>query len=175
MQSVTEKAKAIRLLVLDVDGVLTSGTIYYGDQGQELKGFHLHDGLGLKLLQKTGVAVAIISGKNSSAVTRRVEELNIEHAYLGYDDKLPAFAALKQKLQLSDAHIAYMGDDLPDLPLLRRVHFAITVAEAPQLIRDHAHYITSNKAGQGAVREVCELIMQAQQNYQAAIAPYLQS
>lgn len=174
MQSAIEKAKPIRLLILDVDGVLTSGVVYYGTQGIEMKGFHLHDGLGMKLLQQTGVAIAVISGKKSEAVARRLNELHIEYTYLGHDDKRPAYAELKQKLQLEDQQIAYMGDDLPDLPLLRRVGLAITVPQAPAIIRQHVDITTKNPGGQGAVREVCELIMEAQGHYETVIQSFLQ-
>lgn len=171
--AVTEKAKRIRLLILDVDGVLTTGIIYYGSEGFEMKGFHLHDGLGIKLLQKSGIAVAIISGKNSEPVARRLRDLQIQHIYLGLEDKLPAYEELKQKLQLNDEQIAYMGDDLPDLPLLRRAGFAITVPQAAGVIREHVDLVTTAKAGKGAVREVCELILNAQDQYQNMIQSYL--
>lgn len=173
MPTVTDKAKAIKLFILDVDGVLTNGVIYYGNDGIEIKGFHLHDGLGIKLLQKTGVTVAIISGKNSEPVKRRLKELNIEHAYLGYDDKLPAYDDLKQKLQLTDNQIGYMGDDLPDLPLLRRAGLAVTVPQAPDIIKQHVDIVTQHKAGKGAVREACELILQAQGQLQSVLESYL--
>jgi 3-deoxy-D-manno-octulosonate 8-phosphate phosphatase (KDO 8-P phosphatase) len=159
-----EKAKNVKLLILDVDGVLTSGAIYYGNDNIEMRSFHIHDGLGIKLLQQTGVKVGIISGKKS--------DLNIQYAYLGNDDKLPAYEELKQKLHLQDQDIAYMGDDLPDLPLLRRTGFSITVPNAPAIIKQYADYITQSKAGYGAVREVCELIMQAQGQYQTVIDKY---
>ncbi|RDI48783.1 KdsC family phosphatase [Aquicella lusitana] len=168
-----EKAKSIRLLILDIDGILTTGILYYGNQGIEVKGFSIYDGLGIKLLQKTGVQVAVISGKTSEAVLRRMRELNIEYAYLGQDDKLPAYEELKEKLQLNDQEIAYMGDDLPDLPLLRRAGFAITVPKAPTIIKQHADLITKTKAGKGAVREICEFIMEAQGQYQSVIQSYL--
>jgi 3-deoxy-D-manno-octulosonate 8-phosphate phosphatase (KDO 8-P phosphatase) len=174
MQQVREKAKTIRLLILDVDGVLTSGVVYYGSHDVEMKGFHLHDGLGIKLLQKTGVTVAIISGKNSEPVARRMKEMNIEHAYLGHDDKIAPYEHLKQTLKLSDDEIAYMGDDLPDLPLLRRAALAITVPQAPDIMKQHADFITKNKAGKGAVREACEFIMQAQGSYESVIQSYLE-
>src|SRR5689334_7761226 len=140
MPTAIEKAKNIRLLILDVDGVLTTGAIYYGSNGGEMKGFHIHDGLGIKLLQKTGVLVAIISGKHSEAVTRRITDLKIKHFYLGQEDKLPAYENLKQQLQLQDHQIAYMGDDLPDLPLLRRAGLAMTVPQAPAIVLQHADY-----------------------------------
>lgn len=173
MENIIEKAKGIKLLILDVDGVLTTGVIYYGSQGIEFKGFHVHDGLGIKLLQKTGVKVAIISAKKSEAVERRIKDLNIEHTYLGHEDKLPAYEELKQKLGLNDAEIAYMGDDLPDFPLLRRVKLAITVPQAPMIIKQAVDLITKNKAGKGAVREACEFIMEAQDKYQSVIQSYL--
>ena len=137
-----------------------------------MKGFHIHDGLGIKLLQKSGVIVAIISGKTSDAVVKRLNDLNIEHAYLGQENKLLAYEDIKQKLQLNDSQIAYMGDDLPDLPLLRRVQLAITVPKTPAVIREHSHLITKNKAGKGAVREVCDMIMKAQDQYQSMIQSY---
>lgn len=168
-----EKAKPIRLLILDVDGVLTSGLIYYGNNENDVRAFHIQDGLGIKLLQKTGVKIAVISGKNAKAVALRLQELNITHAYLGHEEKLPAYEELKKQLQLQDHEIAYMGDDLPDLPLLRRVGFAITVPNAVAIVKQHADMITKNFGGQGAVREVCELILEAQNQYQFVIQSYL--
>lgn len=173
MQHVIDKAKPIRLLILDVDGVLTSGLIYYGSHGMELKGFHVHDGFGIKLLQETGIHVAIISGKKSDAVAERVKDFKIQHSYLGYDDKLPPYEELKQKLQLNDNQIAYMGDDLLDLPLLRRAGIAITVPQAPEIIRQHVDFITTRKAGKGAVREACELILEAQGKFLSLQQSYL--
>lgn len=168
-----EQAKDIRLLILDVDGILTSGVVHYGSQGAELKAFHLHDGMGIKLLQKTGIHVAIISAKKSAAVSHRLNDLHIQHAYLGYENKLPAYDELKKTLHLSDDQIAYMGDDLPDLPILRRVKLAITVPQAPDIIKQHTHLITQKKGGKGAVREVCDMLMEAQGLYQSAIQNYL--
>lgn len=173
MNTITENAKPIKLLIIDVDGVLTAGIIYYGDQGTELKGFHVHDGLGIALLQKTGVMVAVISAKKSAAVAQRMQDLQIQHAYLGYDDKVPVYEDLKQKLQLSDREIAYMGDDLIDLPVLLRAGLAITVPQAPKLLHQHADIITKRKAGKGAVREACEIIMEAQETYESMVQPYL--
>jgi 3-deoxy-D-manno-octulosonate 8-phosphate phosphatase (KDO 8-P phosphatase) len=174
MSDIQKKAQSIRLLILDVDGVLTNGTIYYGTDGIELKGFHIHDGMGIKLLQKAGIPVAIISGKNSEPVARRLQDLNVEHVFLGHTDKLPIYESLKQKLGFSDQDIAYVGDDLPDLPLLRRTGLAITVPGAPALITEHVDYITKNSGGAGAVREVCELILKAQNKYEIMVESYLQ-
>jgi 3-deoxy-D-manno-octulosonate 8-phosphate phosphatase (KDO 8-P phosphatase) len=173
MQTAGQKAKAIRLLILDVDGILTSGHLYYGNADTEIRGFHIHDGLGMKLLQKAGIAIAIISGKKSPSVIKRLEDLRIEHTYLGYENKLPAYTDIKQKLQLQDEEIAYMGDDLPDLPLLRRVGLAITVPQAPEIIKQHTDLITENKGGNGAVREVCEFLLRTQDRYESMIQSYL--
>lgn len=167
------KAEGIKLLILDVDGVLTTGVIYYLSQGVDMRGFHIQDGLGIQLLQKTGVTVAVISGKKSDAVARRLDELGIQHAYLGHEDKIPAFEELKSQLGLENDQIAYMGDDLPDLPLLRRAGLAITVPQAPEIIQQHADLITKNKGGKGAVREACEFIMKSKNQYQAVIQSYL--
>jgi 3-deoxy-D-manno-octulosonate 8-phosphate phosphatase (KDO 8-P phosphatase) len=173
MTSCASKAKQVRLLILDVDGVLTTGAIYYGANGFEMRGFHIHDGMGIKLLQKAGLQVAIISSKKSEAVEKRIEELGIQHAYLGHENKLPSYEDLKQKLKLSDQEIAYMGDDLPDLPLLKRAGFAATVANAPQIIQQHADYISKIKPGKGAVREVCEFILEAQDKLQSVLQSFL--
>lgn len=172
----SEKAKAIRLLILDVDGVLTSGSLFYAnntDEVVEIKGFHVHDGLGMKLLQRAGIEIAIISAKHSKAVTKRLQDLQIKHVYLGHENKIPVYETLKQTLNLEDNHIAYMGDDLPDLPLLKRAGFSITVPQSSDLIKKHSDYITEHKAGKGAVREICELILHAQDRYEAVIQSYL--
>lgn len=168
-----EKAKAIRLLILDVDGVLTTGAIYYASQGIHMKGFHIQDGLGMKLLQKTNVEVAIISGKSSDAVEQRMKDLNIKHVYLGHEDKIPAYEELKQRLKLKDHQIAHMGDDLPDLPLFRRVGLSISVPGAPSVIHQNVDFITKRKAGKGAVREACEFIMEAQDQLENVVQSYL--
>jgi 3-deoxy-D-manno-octulosonate 8-phosphate phosphatase (KDO 8-P phosphatase) len=168
-----DKAKNIRLLILDVDGIMTDGLIYYGSDGLQRKAFHIHDGLGIRLLQQSGVKVGVISGKKSAGVEQRLNELNIEHIYLGHDDKLPVYQDLKTQLNLTDNQIAYMGDDLPDLPLLRRVNFAITVPLAPDIIKQHCHYITQTHGGAGAVREACEFILHAQNNYESMVKSYL--
>lgn len=173
MSDIHKKAQSIRLLILDVDGVLTNGTIYYGTNGIELKGFHIHDGMGIKLLQKAGIPVAIISGKNSEPVARRLQDLNVEHVFLGHTDKLPIYEALKQKLSMADNEIAYVGDDLPDLPLLRRTGLSITVPGAPTSIIEHVDFITKNAGGAGAVREVCEFILKAQNKYENVVKSYL--
>lgn len=173
MTNAQTKAAGIKLLILDVDGILTTGALYYGSNGFEMRGFHIHDGLGVKLLQRTGVAVAVISGKQSDHVAKRLKELNIEHVYLGHEDKLPVYNTIKQALNLTDDQIAYMGDDLPDLPLLKRAGLAITVPNAPLYLQEHADHITHKKGGKGAVREACEFIMTAQQTFASVLQSYL--
>jgi 3-deoxy-D-manno-octulosonate 8-phosphate phosphatase (KDO 8-P phosphatase) len=173
MTSIQEKAAKIRLLILDVDGVLTSGVLYYADQSTEFKCFHIHDGLGIQLLQKSGIKVAIISGKHSLAVQRRSKELEISYCYLGHQDKLPPYQELKEKLNLQDNEIAYIGDDLPDLPLLKRAGLAITVQHAPSIMHQYVDIVLQKKPGKGAVREACEMLMAAQGTLNAAHEAYL--
>lgn len=168
-----EKAKQIQLLILDVDGILTSGMIYYAEEEVEIKGFDIQDGLGIKLLQKVGIPVAIISAKKSEALLRRIKELDIQHFFLDCRNKLIPYEELKIKLRLIDEQIAYMGDDLPDLPILRRAGMAITVPNATDIIKQYAHFVTKNKGGKGAVREICDFIMQAQDRYNSVIQSYL--
>jgi len=170
-----KRAQPIKLLIVYIDGTMTNGVIYYGSAGTEMRAFHVQDGLGLKLLRQSGVEVAAISAKNSELVGRRLKDLQISHIYLGVEDKIPAYEKLKEILKLDDTQIAYMGDDLPDLPLLMRAGLAISVPDAPAIIQKHSHYITKRAAGQGAAREACELIMQAQNTLDAAIQPYLTS
>lgn len=174
MQDLLEKAKHIRLVIFDVDGVLTSGRLFYSQHGTELKDFHVHDGQGMKILQQTGVQIAIITARESTAVAKRMQDLGITHVYQGNSDKLPAYEELKKKLNLVDRQIAYLGDDLPDLPVLRRVGLSATVANAPQIIRDHVAWTTEARGGEGAAREFCELIMRAQDTLSSAIESYLQ-
>lgn len=167
------KITPIQLLILDVDGTLTDGQLYYGNAGEHLKAFHVHDGLGLHLLQRAGLEVAIITAKSGDAVANRMRDLQIKHVHLGCADKRPAYDTLKASLKLADHQIAYVGDDLPDLALMKRVGFAVAVKNAPAIIAQHADYITKAKPGRGAVREVCELILEAQQKLESVIQSYL--
>lgn len=173
MDATIAKAKEIKLFIFDIDGVMTPGVIYYGNANTEYKGFHIHDGVGIKLLQKAGIEVAVISGKKSDAVARRLEDLKIKHTYLGHEHKIPAYDELKSKLNLTDKQIAYMGDDLPDLPLFRRASLSITVPQAPDIMKQHADFITIKKAGKGAVREACEFVLHAQNKMDAVLKSYL--
>jgi 3-deoxy-D-manno-octulosonate 8-phosphate phosphatase (KDO 8-P phosphatase) len=173
MEKILLKASKIRLVIFDVDGVLTTGNLTYRPNGTESKTFHVHDGIGLRLLSKAGVDIGIITARQSTVVTKRMADLDIKHVYQGCADKVVAYEELKQKLNLNDAEIAYVGDDLPDLPLMRRVGLGITVPNAPAIMRDYAIHTTKAYGGKGAAREVCELILQAQGSYTAAIQSYL--
>ncbi len=174
IQELSKSAKRVRLLIADVDGVLTTGSLLYDPNGTEIKIFNVQDGMGIKMLQQTGVHVAIITARKSAAVEKRMQDLKIEHVYQGQADKLQAYEELKQKLQITDAEIAYIGDDLPDLPLLRRVGFSVTVPNAPKVIQENTAWMTQASGGNGAVRELCEFIMHAQGTYQTVIDSYLQ-
>jgi 3-deoxy-D-manno-octulosonate 8-phosphate phosphatase (KDO 8-P phosphatase) len=173
MLEVMQKARDIKLLVLDVDGVLTDGRLYFGNSGEELKAFHIQDGLGIKLLQRGGVAVAIITGRQSTLVARRAQELGIAHLLQGREDKLVALRALCAELNLELSEVAYMGDDLPDLAAIRAAGLGITVADGHSFVAQHADYKTERPGGHGAVREACELILRAQGRLTAALEQYL--
>lgn len=166
-------ARDLHLLVLDVDGVLTDGRLYYSESGHETKAFHIHDGLGIKLLQRSGVEVAIITGRSSQLLERRARELGIERVIQGREDKLTALEELLEPLQIEWQHIAYMGDDLPDLAAVRRVGLGMTVANANPLLRQHADWISQLPGGAGAVREAAEFILDAQGKLEALQAAYL--
>lgn len=174
LNSIIEKAKKIRLVIFDVDGVLTNGVLHYGKNGPEHKEFHVHDGQGIKLLIDSGIQVGIITACTSEVIAHRMKHLGVTHVYQGNTDKLPAYQDLKQKLQLSDEEIAYVGDDIPDLVLLSRVGLPISVPNAPKVMHQYVNLVTQSKGGKGAVREVCDLIMQAQGTYQTAIDKFLQ-
>ncbi|MCG6896200.1 MAG: 3-deoxy-manno-octulosonate-8-phosphatase KdsC [Thiocapsa sp.] len=162
MQDILDRAARIRLVIFDVDGVLTDGSLYLGDDGQEYKAFNSRDGHGMVMLQESGVRIAVITGRTSQVVRIRMESLGIAHTFQGCRDKLPAYEVLKRNLALEDAAIAYVGDDVVDLPVMRRVGLAIAVADAHHLVQGHAHLCTRLPGGRGAAREVCELIMEAQ-------------
>jgi 3-deoxy-D-manno-octulosonate 8-phosphate phosphatase (KDO 8-P phosphatase) len=167
------RARQIRWLILDVDGVLTDGRLHYSSAGDESKAFHIQDGLGIRLLQASGVRVALITGRRSPAVERRSRELGIERLAQGAEDKLAVFEQLLSEVGAHPGQAACVGDDLPDLPLLRRCGLGVTVPDAPELLRRHAHYVTARRGGEGAVREVCELLMQAQGTLDAVLQGYL--
>ncbi|APG26602.1 phenylphosphate carboxylase subunit delta [Syntrophotalea acetylenivorans] len=154
-----ERLSKIRLLLLDVDGVLTDGRITYDANGIESKSFDVKDGHGLKMLQRTGIKVGIITGRESEIVALRARELGIEILYQGAKQKLPPYEAILQEHGLEDHEVAYVGDDLVDLPILNRVGFAVTVADGVEELRGPVDYVTRRPGGHGAVREVCDLLL----------------
>ncbi|WP_455216741.1 3-deoxy-manno-octulosonate-8-phosphatase KdsC [Kaarinaea lacus] len=173
MQDILEKAAQIKLVIFDVDGVLTTGALFYGDDGQEYKAFHSRDGHGMKMLQNSGVEIGIITGRTSKVVEHRMQNLGVQHVYQGKLEKLPAFEELTRKLGINPGEVAYVGDDVVDLPILTRVGLAIAVADAHDLVKQHAHWTTPSGGGQGAARDVCELIMEARGTLQTELKRYL--
>ena len=167
------QAQAIRLAVFDVDGVMTDGTLFLADDGQEFKGFNSLDGHGLKMLKSSGVELAIITGRSSRVVEHRAKNLGIEIVHQGAHDKLTVYEALCREVGIDCEATAYMGDDVVDLPVMRRAGLAITVPAAPELVKAYSHYTTTREAGHGAVREACEFLMRAQGTLDAVLAPYL--
>lgn len=167
------RARALKLMIFDVDGVMTDGMLYYSERGEELKAFNIQDGHGIKMLRQHGVEVALITARNSRAVELRAANLGIGHLYQGVEDKRGAYAALLAQLGLAAAQSGYMGDDLLDLPLLTRCGFAATVPAAPEALKSRAHYVARAGGGHGAVREVCEFILGAQGALERAIDAHL--
>jgi 3-deoxy-D-manno-octulosonate 8-phosphate phosphatase (KDO 8-P phosphatase) len=171
VESVLRKARHIRLLALDCDGVLTDGRLWYGNNGEELKAFHILDGLGIKLLRASGVEVAIITGRRSELLRRRATELGVTDLLLqGREDKLVALNELLPRTGLALAQVAYCGDDLPDLAAILACGLGIAPANAHGAVADRADWVTRRNGGEGAVREICDLIMEAQGTLDAAIA-----
>ncbi|RME38929.1 MAG: HAD-IIIA family hydrolase [Deltaproteobacteria bacterium] len=169
-----ERLKKIRLLLLDVDGVLTDGRIIINDRGEETKAFHVRDGHGMKLLQRAGVQIGIITGRSSRVVAHRMRELGVDLVVQGSKDKRVPYQQMLEQTGLEDHEIAYVGDDLVDLPLLRRVGFAATVADGCDDLKEHVHYVTRRPGGMGAVREICEMILKARGAWEQVTLRYWQ-
>lgn len=167
------KAAQVRLMGFDIDGVMTNGHLYFSPRGDEMKGFFTRDGLGLKMLQRAGIQVAIITGRDSPIVTQRAANLGIELVLQGVEDKHEALADLLARQGLDFAEAAYMGDDVVDVKVMRACAFAATVPDAHALARRCAHYVAEAAAGAGAVREVCEFVLRAQGKLDEAFAYYL--
>ncbi len=171
---VRRRAKKIRLLLMDVDGVLTDGRIYLqplpDGTATEMKVFYAQDGAGLKLLHRMGVRTGLITGRDSPATARRAREAEVDFVFQKRDEKLPAYEEILRAAGVRDGETAYIGDDLPDLPVMARVGLAVAVANAAAEVKRAAHYVTARAGGQGAVREVVELILKAQGGWQKAIA-----
>lgn len=175
MDKIKELAKNIKLVILDVDGVMTDGSLFYDNSGQEYKAFNSKDGHGIRMLQDAGINIALITGRTSELVLHRAENLKISPAliYQGYRDKRPAFRELLKKTELDPKNIAYVGDDVVDLPIMTKVGFAIAVGDAHHFVRKHAHWTTKNIGGKGAVREVCEMLLDSRGKLDEALEAYL--
>lgn len=172
-EELVNRAKQVKLLLLDVDGVLTNNHLYYSDDGQEHKSFYTRDGHGMVMLQKSGVDIGIITGRKSQLVSNRMRDLKVKHVYQGVPDKLPTFLQLMEELQIDFSEVAYIGDDILDLPILTRVGLSATPADGDPEVKQRVNHISAFKGGQGCVREMCELIMKAQGSWQKHMDFYL--
>lgn len=172
-QAAAERARQIRVLVLDVDGVMTDGTLLYGPEGEVIKPFHVRDGLGIQLAQRAGIEVAVISGKRSAPLARRLSDLSLKHIYLGRADKARAFFELLEATGADATRVAYAGDDLLDLPLMDAVGLPIAVRDAEPRVIAKAAWVTERPGGRGAVREICEGLLEAQGVLDTTIRNYL--
>lgn len=167
------RAARVRLMIFDVDGILTDGSLHFSADGEVMKTFNVLDGHGIKLLQQSGVATAIISARQSPIVLRRATDLGVHHVFQGAHDKRAIFNALLEKTGMRDDDCGFVGDDVIDLPILSRVGFAASVPNGHAEVRSRVHYVTEAGGGRGAARELCDFILRAQGNYEAALAPYL--
>jgi 3-deoxy-D-manno-octulosonate 8-phosphate phosphatase (KDO 8-P phosphatase) len=168
-----EKLQKIRVLLMDVDGVMTDGRIIYNNQGIETKVFDVKDGHGLKILQQAGIKTGIITGRTSDVVKYRAQELGIDFLYQGAKDKLAPYFEIIQTCGFAENEVSYIGDDFPDIPILRRVGFAVTVFDAVEEVKKHVHKITSCPGGRGAVREVCDLLLKGGGHWERIVSAYL--
>jgi 3-deoxy-D-manno-octulosonate 8-phosphate phosphatase (KDO 8-P phosphatase) len=169
-----DRLKNIKLLLLDVDGVMTDGRIIFDSNGIESKFFNVKDGHGIKLVQRAGIEVGIVSGRSSQVVASRAAELGIDRVFQGSLDKLSVYRQILEDTGLDDARIAFMGDDIIDIPVMRRVGFAAAPADAVEEVLPHAHFVAKNRGGWGAVRELCDLILKAQGAWETVTAKYFQ-
>ena len=174
MKDIIEKAKKLKLLILDVDGVLTDGRLFFDDKGKEYKCFHARDGHGIKLLRQTGVEVAVISGRKSNSVALRMKSLGVEYVYQGHENKIAAFNEIIQSLSIQPEQAAHVGDDLLDLPIMKRVGLSIAVNDANEPVKEYADWCTKTPGGRGAVREICDFIMQSQGTFEDILKSYMQ-
>lgn len=170
-----QRLQAVKAVLMDVDGVLTDGSIYYDHTGREMKRFHVADGLGIELLRHAGLRVAILSGRVSEAIARRAAELKIAETYQGVRDKKAQIERLRQQWEMKAEELLYVGDDLNDLPAFEAVGVRVAVANAVQELKERAHYVTRTPGGSGAVREVCEWLLKARGQWNQAVEEYLQS
>ncbi|MDD5428235.1 MAG: HAD-IIIA family hydrolase [Candidatus Omnitrophica bacterium] len=171
---ILEKAKLVKALIVDIDGVMTDGRIVYSGYGEELKFFDVQDGLGMTLLNRAGIKTIIITAKKSKIVKHRARDLKVAKAYQGFIDKTIPFNDALKTFGLKPEEICFVGDDLIDIPVLKRVGFAVAVPNAVEEVRSSAHLVTSNKGGRGAVREICDLILKAQNKWDLVTSKYFQ-
>ena len=167
-----ERAKKIKILIMDVDGVLTDGKFYYGNYGDELKAFDIQDGFGLTLLHRAGIKTIIITAGNSKIVTRRAKHLRITKVYQKAYKKLKTYEKILKKFKVSNEEVCYIGDDLIDIPILKRVGLAVCVPNAREELKSLVHYITNSRGGEGAVREIAEILIKAQGKWETVTKPY---
>ena len=167
------RAAKVRLFIFDVDGVLTDGSLTYGADGEVTKTFNVHDGLGIKLLQEAGIKTAIISARRTPIVLARAKDLGIEYVHQGGHDKLTPFKAMLEQIGITEEQVAFIGDDVVDLPILSRAGFAVSVPNGRPEVHARAHYITEAAGGRGAVREACEFVLRATGNYERVMAQFL--
>ncbi|PHS19672.1 MAG: 3-deoxy-manno-octulosonate-8-phosphatase KdsC [Kangiella sp.] len=172
-QDLLNKAKAIKLVICDVDGVLSNGKVYFGNENEELKSFNIKDGLGIKQLLNNGIQVAIITGRESNIVSRRSKELGISHVYQGKKDKIASYDEILVSLNLKPDQVAHVGDDLPDIPLMNRSGLGICVSDAHFFVKQNADWSTSSIGGDGAVREISDLLLYSQGKLQSILENYL--
>ena len=167
-----QQLKSVRLLILDVDGVLTDGKVIYTDSGEEIKRFDVRDGHGLKLLMRSGIDVTLLTGRESRVVLHRARDLGIEHVYQKALNKIEVYETILTKRNLKDKEVGFVGDDLVDLPVLRKVGFSAAVPDAVPEVKEIVDYVTSKKGGEGAVREICELLLKAQNKWEQVTEKY---
>ena len=165
---IKQKAQSISLMVFDVDGVLTDGTLVYSKDGEEVKHFNVKDGVGLKLLQTYGIEVAIISAKDSKPLTKRIKDLGIKHAYTGCNDKLTALSGLIDELDISFDEVGYCGDDVIDLKVMRKVGLSVAPADAYFMVKEFAHFVTQQSGGKGVAREVADILLASRMDLKEA-------
>jgi 3-deoxy-D-manno-octulosonate 8-phosphate phosphatase (KDO 8-P phosphatase) len=170
---ILEKAKEIELVIFDVDGVMTDGSLFFGDDGQEYKAFNSKDGHGLRMLLESNIKAAIITGRTSKVVEHRMKNVGIDLIFQGYRDKNPALEELKNQTGILSEHMAFVGDDVVDLPVMTQVGLAIAVQDAHPYVKQHAHWISPSEGGRGAVRDVCEFLLDARGTLDAKLESYL--
>lgn len=173
MEHILDKIRKIKCLICDIDGVLTDGLIYIDTHGNELKTFHVHDGVGLKLLMAAKIEIAVITGSHNTVIDHRMAQLGIKHYFKGLIDKIQAYETLKTTLHLQDEEFAYVGDDVVDLPIMQRVGFSVAVANGVKAVREIADWTTSAPGGHGGLRETCEFILETQNKTAEAIQTYI--